>query len=281
MEPTSLSRRLLWWVTRRKGALQMAGLRLARAYVHAVRDYSYNCDLNGEAWLLQQLSGLQVGIVFDVGANVGDWARLARRSMPLASIHAFELSDSIRSTLRERVSDLRVEVAEAALADHDGDVQHKDFGGCSGLNTIVTATTHHDWRSPTVKHARVMRGDAYCRAAGVDRIDLLKVDVEGFEGAVLQGFGEMLSPDHVRCIQFEYGYGNGDTHWLMKDFAHFLAQRGYVVGKLWHDGVAFTPFEYSWNDFESGPNYVAVGREDFGLQRLVARSAPQSGRRDS
>jgi FkbM family methyltransferase len=271
MEPTSPSRRLLWWLTRSKGRLQGYLNRLARGYTHAFHDYSYDCRLNGEQTLLQKIAHVDPRVIFDVGANVGEWTTLAARICPQAVIHAFELSADIRRHLRNRVAEARVHIPDVALGDRNGEASYKDFGGCSGLNTLVTATTHHDWRSPSIRLGRVMRGDMYCSEAGVTRIDLLKVDVEGFEGPVLVGFGDMLHPERVRCIQFEYGYGNGDIHWLMKDFVDFLQAKGYVVGKLWHDGVSLQPFEYAWNNFESGPNYVAFGREDVALNKGLVR----------
>jgi FkbM family methyltransferase len=271
MEPTSPSRRLLWWLTRTKGPLQVAMLRFARAYIHAFHDYSYNCRLNGEQVLLDRLRSVGLQTIFDVGANVGDWSLYARHAFPAATVHAFELSEDTRAVLRTRLASHRITIVDAALGDTDGEVPFKDFGDCSGLNTLAISTTFHDWRSPALRLARVIRGDTYCREALVKRIDLLKIDVEGYEGTVLEGFGPMLNPSSVRCLQFEYGYGNGDMRWLMRDFVTFLADRGYVVGKLWHDGVAFTPFNYSWNDFESGPNYVAVGRDDLEVLRAVTQ----------
>jgi len=271
MEPRSLGGKALWWLTRSKGRLQRTLYRLARAYTHAYHDFSYDCSLNGEQTLLRRITPINPRVIFDVGANVGEWTTLASRALPAAVIHAFELSADIRGMLRNNASESGVIIPDVALGDQCGEASYKDFGGCSGLNTLVTATTHHDWRSPSMRLGRIMRGDAYCLQAGIDRIDLLKIDVEGFEGPVLVGFGEMLHPGRVRCIQFEYGYGNGDIHWLMKDFVDFLEARGYVVGKLWHDGVSLQPFEYAWNNFESGPNYVAFGREDAELRQAVAR----------
>ncbi|MCE2725700.1 MAG: FkbM family methyltransferase [Planctomycetaceae bacterium] len=209
--------------------------------------------------------------VFDVGANIGDWTKLALQAIPGVTIHAFELSEATRAAFRRNITALNVLLVDAPLGSDDGHVQFKDFGDSSGLNTIVTQTTHHDWRAPKLRECIAMRGDTYCKEHGVNKIDLMKVDVEGYESAVLEGFGKMLKPDTIRCIQFEYGYGNGDLHWLMKDFNDYLHARGYIVGKLWHDGVSFAPFDYAWNNFDSGPNYVAVGRDDVELRDLVDR----------
>lgn len=264
-------RRLLWRITRRKGWFANTLYRGARSYSQAYRDYSYEATRNGEARLLRQMSILDPETVFDVGANVGEWTELALLYFPAATCHAFELASETRSVFCSRVTSARAAIVPAGLGSQTGPVTFKEFGNCSGLNTIVTDTTHHDWRKPVLRKAMVYRGDSYCRDNGISHIDLLKVDVEGFEGPVLEGFGDMLTPEVIRCVQFEYGYGNGDIRWLMKDFGRFFEDRGYGVGKLWHNGVGTEPFAYEWNNFDSGPNYVAFGRDDSELKDTICR----------
>jgi hypothetical protein len=44
----------------------------------------------------------------------------------------------------------------------------------------------------------------------------------------------------------------------MKDFYKFFNDRNYIVGPLKPTGVLFMNFSYRLNDFNSGPNFVAV-----------------------
>jgi hypothetical protein len=69
----------------------------------------------------------------------------------------------------------------------------------------------------------------------------------------------------IRCIQFEYGFANGDAHFLMKDFFKFFEGFGYIVGKIWANGVSFSSFRYDLNQFNSGPNFFAVAKSDHSL----------------
>ena len=46
-------------------------------------------------------------------------------------------------------------------------------------------------------------GDQYADSQGVKAIDYLKIDVEGWEMPVLQGFRVLLENHCIRCIQFE------------------------------------------------------------------------------
>jgi hypothetical protein len=88
-------------------------------------------------------------------------------------------------------------------------------------------------------------------------IDLLKIDVEGLEGEVVLGFLDTIRKRKIRCIQFEYGYANVLSHFLLFDFYRRLEPMGYVVGKIFPDRVEFRPYSLEMESFK-GPNYIAV-----------------------
>jgi Methyltransferase FkbM domain len=96
----------------------------------------------------------------------------------------------------------------------------------------------------------------------------LKVDVEGAEGAVLQGFKTALAERRIDVVQFEYGFQNIFSRFLLLDFYRLLEPHGYAVGKLYPDGVCFKSWEPKDEDFY-GPNYVAVLTERADIRRAV------------
>jgi len=91
----------------------------------------------------------------------------------------------------------------------------------------------------------------------VERIDILKIDVEGAENLVLEGFGAAISGGQIEVVQFEYGRVNIITHFLLRDFYEFFESRGYVIGKLFPDHVDFRVYALEDEDF-LGPNHFAV-----------------------
>ena len=68
----------------------------------------------------------------------------------------------------------------------------------------------------------------------------------------------MLEASKIDVIQFEYGFTHSDAMFLIQDFYSLLGPLGYKMGPLKPSGVLFMEFEYGLNDFNSGPNYVAV-----------------------
>ena len=237
----------------------------ASRYVDLYNDFGYDFDTNGESLVLERLSRNAFKTVFDVGANVGDWSRVASTFFPSATFHAFELSPNTRSVLARNLADPRYVVPDLALGSIEGEVEYKDYGELSAVNTL-TPTTFHDGRLAfSMRKASLTTGDSYLATTNIEVLDFLKIDVEGAEFEVLEGFRQSLGNHRVRVIQFEYGYANGDAGHLMKDFYALLTEAGYEVGKIWTAGVRFSPFAYRMNNFDSGPNYLAVARGETGI----------------
>lgn len=103
----------------------------------------------------------------------------------------------------------------------------------------------------------------------IESIDILKIDVEGADHLVLKGFSKILEKNNIRLIQFEYGYTHGDAKFLMRDFYELFEGYGYIVGRLTKKGVKFEDWHYKMNDFKSGPNYVAIRKDDSQLKSLL------------
>jgi len=66
-----------------------------------------------------------------------------------------------------------------------------------------------------VVEAPLLTVDEMCRRKGVGRIDLLKIDTEGFDAFVLRGASAMMSRNAVDIVLFEYNtFWPFDTHTL-------------------------------------------------------------------
>ena len=246
--------------------------RACRRYLHRFNGYSYDFSEGGEQNVMQRLSSLGFQTVFDVGANVGKWSTLAKIYFPNATFHTFEISRTTYKTLTGNLAGPEFKNNNFGLSSRKTDISYKDFGSGSGLNSIIQGASVHDNKAPhEVLAARVETGDGYCLDHSVRFVDFLKVDVEGAEHMVLQGFHEMLKKNAVRVIQFEYGYTNGDARFLMRDFFRFFDLYGYNLARIRKRKIQFTDFSYSMNDFESGPNYLAVRKDDQEVLEALTR----------
>jgi len=235
---------------------RLAGV--CRRYLAWHENVDYELSSNGEDFVLETLGRFGPRVIFDVGANVGDWSLAAWRRCPTAQLFSFEIAPPTFTSLISRVAGLQnVHCENVGLSDIEGSIVINHFESAPALTT-ATAYPH---RLDSVElTAQVVRGDAYAAARGIDHIDMLKIDVEGMEDRVLRGFEGMLSRRAIDLVQFEYGRVNILSHFLLADFHDYFSRRGYVVGKVFPNYVDFRSYHLADENF-LGPNYLACREE--------------------
>ncbi len=133
-------------------------------------------------------------VILDIGASVGAWTvPLARALGPTGRVMAFEPVPANRARLEQAVAAnalTRVSVSALALGDAERDVdmwlRSSLTGAKSGTAAVVAAGTGH-----LTVHMQPM--DDWAEHAALDRIDFIKLDVEGAELMVLAGAERTLA----------------------------------------------------------------------------------------
>jgi FkbM family methyltransferase len=251
--------------------LVQAGASIARWYLRCVfNERHWNFKENGELHLLKALADHYAKApaitVFDVGANVGDYARSVVATIPRARVHCFEIVPDTRAMLRRHLSSLpQCVVAGYGLSDT---VSRLDIGSRHDCDTDARLMSPLLDEFTRVVSCDVTTGDEYLNACDISRIDLLKIDTEGHDMSVMEGFAGAIGTGRVSVIQFEYG-----TTWIpYKKFLHdaysLLTPAGYCLGRLYPNGVDFTTYNRTRDDHFRMGNYVAVHQ---GHPELVAR----------
>lgn len=231
-------------------------LKLHKGY----ENLDYDFYRNGEATILRKLADIQgFSTIFDVGANKGNWSLLASELFPKATIHSFEIVPKTYSCLVGNCNHRENIVCHnVGLSDTEGTASVFFSPDENGVATCVPnfSEQFHKYR-PRTFEARVSIGDIFCANESIETIDFLKIDVEGCEHKVLKGFEGMLKGGNIKIIQFEYGYINIDTHFLLKDFYDYLTAFEIKIGKIYPSYVDFREYRHSDENFY-GPNYLAV-----------------------
>jgi FkbM family methyltransferase len=151
-------------------------------------------------------------VAFDIGANVGLYAvQLSRLCGPAGHVWAFEPAPDTYWRLRETLALNRcanVSPVQGAVCNEDGTVRMGLFGPeFSEWNSIGNHLMHTEQGSPVSPQKSIevpaITLDKFCEANGIDRINFLKVDVEGFECSVFRGAQRLLTEHRVDYICFE------------------------------------------------------------------------------
>jgi FkbM family methyltransferase len=162
--------------------------------------------------------------VLDVGAHVGYYTVLsAVLAGPSGAVWSFEPNPRNAGFLRRhaQINGLRqVRVEQAAVADAEGTARF-DFGTGSGTGHLA---------SDGAIEVRTLRLDDFCAAHGIVP-RAVKIDVEGAEAAVLDGFAATV--DAARPVIFLSTHGP-EPH---ARCVAWLRARGYALSPIVGDGV--------------------------------------------
>lgn len=175
-----------------------------RIYDHAPRLHRATYDLykrwsdRAERKLLSQL--IAPGMtVLDIGANIGIYTEfLAKLVGPSGRVVAFEPEQRNVERLRDATRKYKqVEVVNAAVSDHSGTLS---LYVADDLNVDHRTYAPRETRR-SVDVAAVALDDFVGER---DRVDVIKMDIQGSELAALRGARRLLASDEAPIILFEY-----------------------------------------------------------------------------
>ena len=133
----------------------------------------------------------RVATILDVGANEGQMALPFARAFPEARVFAFEPVPSTFSVLRARTSGVPlIRCFDVALGAYDGEATIR-LAERSGHNSLLNVVAEP---GPDTVTFPVIRGDAWASANEVEHVDVLKLDTEGYDLEVLDGFESSSRP---------------------------------------------------------------------------------------
>lgn len=222
-----------------------------------------NYEESGELGVLQYIKGkLQTKnpiVVFDVGANVGNYTKAVYKSLDgRAIIHAFEPSKKTYESLCKNASGLKSVVLN-------------NFGFGRAVETLTLYTNRERSGLASVyqrdlgytgismdktEEIRLSTIDSYCHENEINHIHFLKLDIEGHELSALMGAAQVLANKKIDFIQFEFGGANIDSHTFFRNFYQLL-ESDYKIYRILKNGLTeISKYKNTYEIFDS-INYLA------------------------
>jgi len=139
--------------------------------------------------------------ILDIGANTGLFSLLAQALNPQARVYAFEPIARFASELEQncRLNDFDIYVWQQAMSNQDGEAIIYDLPLEQHYHASLLeseASRHYGGGRLVKRKVHTARLDTFIQQQELDRIDLLKIDVEGHEPEVLEGMG-----GYLRCMR--------------------------------------------------------------------------------
>lgn len=188
-----------------KQTLRAMARRTANRMGVELRRYPQSVPLYGTVQLMRNVG---VDLVLDVGANDGGYGSSLRRLGYGGRIVSFEPTRDAWDRLGCHIAqDPDWKALKVAIGDRDGLAEINVAGNMGHSSSLLPMTDRHTRAVPSsafvsAEEVECARLDTLGPVIGVrDARTFLKIDVQGSEGLVLDGLGEMV--EHVVGIQTE------------------------------------------------------------------------------
>lgn len=219
-----------------------------------------NPRVSGELHFLNNIATQQTSksIIFDVGANKGDYSLMCLNVFKNVQIYSFEPHPKTFSVLKNVVSGKNVSCFNKALSSKHEILELFDYDDNDGsehasLYKDVIEKIHSKTAVPHRVSAVTL--DEFINEKKIDKINLLKIDTEGHELEVIKGANFAIKNQMISIIHFEFNEMNIVSRSFFKNFIELLP--GYDFYRLLPNGLI--PLEYS-----------PINTEIFAYQNIVA-----------
>jgi FkbM family methyltransferase len=160
--------------------------------------------------------------VMDVGANVGLYSLVAKAVNPRAVVWAFEpverFFERLVANCRRNRFDIRC--FRCALSDENGHASLWDLPADHHYHASLGSDAMKGHPGVIERRVTSRTLEALARDAGMEAVDLLKIDVEGWEPRVIKGMGRLLESTPTLLVEIK-----GSQQALQVE--ELIADRGY------------------------------------------------------
>lgn len=212
-------------------------------------------------------------LMVDVGACQGD------ALMPFLNdkwiVHAFEPDRNNYILLKERTLNHSIIINSKAVSNKVQDqVAFFSSQESVGVGSLLKFSNNHQYSH----EVEVTTLGLYCSENNIDKIDFLKVDVEGYDKLVLEGLDwDSIKPSIIMC-EYE-DKKTKKLNYSMHDLILLLEDRGYkVMVSVWYPlnkyGGAHKWEKFVYSDFETisddtWGNIIATNNDKLWNQLLI------------
>jgi len=172
-------------------------------------------------------------IIFDVGANIGEWSALFHQLYPQAQIFLFEPQQACQRIINERNIPGSILIPNAVSSTSGQTIKLFAYGDTAGIASLhQRRDSYYKDRSFTSIDVDTITIDDVVREHKLACVDFMKMDVEGHELDVLKGAITSLEGRIIKAFSFEFGSGNINSRTFFHDFWDLLTPLGYKICRI-------------------------------------------------
>jgi FkbM family methyltransferase len=184
-------------------------------------------EISGERSFLTRITrNFEAGaVVLDVGANVGNYSHSIKKLIPETIIYAFEPHPKTFKILQENAIKNKYIALNLGCGKSRSKLElydYEDKDGSSHASLYRDAITNLRQCNSVSHIVDIIDLDSFLSEQSIQKVSLLKIDVEGNEYSVLEGLKESINKDMIEIIHFEFNEMNVFSKTFFKDFYDLL-----------------------------------------------------------
>jgi FkbM family methyltransferase len=201
-------------------------------------------------------------IFFDVGANSGQSISRFLKYNYNIYIHSFEptleLYNTVKNKYSKQIKNKKIFINNFGLGDAKNELDFFSYK-YNQINSFLPieknskfeisrmiASKNKDSDFQKITKAKIDTLDEYCKNNKIDKIDLLKIDTQGFEPEVLKGSHNMLSEQKIKILEVELILGFAyEKNLDFFDIEKYLNPYGYKLISISNSGnsISYSNFQ--------------------------------------
>ena len=178
-------------------------------------------------------------IFFDIGAHKGETIEFFKKNLNINKIYAFEASPSNFQCLFEKIDNKNIVLENIALGFDDQllNFHQCDESSSSTFSKINFESKYYRKKNFLLNHKKnnnffktkkinTISLKDYIESKNIKKIDLMKIDTEGYEFNILRGLYSEIK--NIRAILFEHHYDDMIKNYTFSSIHNLLLKNDFV-----------------------------------------------------
>lgn len=221
---------------------------------------------SGEEWIISFVKSRikhPLPIIFDIGANRGDYASaiIAAFGCENISLYCFEPSKTAFGLLSTEFSRCQsVKLYNFGFGDKPETVNLYSSSEGAGSASVINTHYHNMDNSNIVEEIELTTLDEFCNTNNIQKIDFMKMDVEGYELNILHGGSKLINAAAIDFIQFEFGFPSIESRVFFKDIFSCLSGNYRIYRSLFDGLIEIDHYDYK-DELYAIQNFLAISKQ--------------------
>ena len=180
-----------------------------------------------------------LSVLVDVGSHKGEYINSIKKKFNIQKIYGFEPNPDIYEILKKKIVDEKINLYNFGISDKNGKIEfYKNLETSSStINKLNTKSKYYKKKyfllnifnsKEVIKkiEINVLRLDEFIHSNKIDKIDLIKIDTEGYEFKVIKSLKKKIK--NVKIIHLEHHFDDMIVkNYKLTDIHNYLKKNGF------------------------------------------------------